>query len=103
MRHLLGAIFAAGLISNAQAQTQLPTCGNRLEIVKAITGAKYSEQIMIEFTGPNGNRLDLYHNPGTGTWTVIGYTLPGGAVACILATGIGMNTNPHHEMPGVPM
>jgi hypothetical protein len=87
----------------AEAQTSPTTCGQRSEIVKTLTGSRYNEQLMIEFSGHNGYKMDLYHNPKTGTWTIVGYILPNGVMACMLAVGVGINTNPHHEMPGVPM
>ena len=81
---LMFALAVMAALIAAPAKAQQPMCGPRLEVLAALTGARYSEAPMIELENSQMT-LHVYVNPATGTWTMIG--LPGPQIACIVAAG----------------
>lgn len=85
IRSAIHVIALLALAAPVQAQAP-PVCAPREQVLAAITGEKYGEQPMVELEGmQTGGVMQLYGNPVTGTWTVVGYPNP--VTACILATG----------------
>lgn len=84
---VLGTVTAvlAGAGRPAQAQSQ-PVC-----VPPAVLAAKldtqYGEAITAEGVDGNGNLLQVFTSPQTGSWT-IAVTLPGGP-SCVVSSGEG--------------
>ena len=80
------------------AQAQSAPCFPPGDIQKAITGPEYNEQLAFIGLSGKGQKVMLYSNATTATWTLV---VDAGAMACIIAAGkAGTKVEPDKRIPG---
>jgi hypothetical protein len=84
---IAAAVLAAVVSSCTPAFAQAPTpCGDP-DALAARLAVKFQEAPTASGADAAGNKLTIYSNPDTGTWTAV-LAMPGGA-ACIVSSGDG--------------
>jgi hypothetical protein len=99
MRYLLTlAAFCLTFPAMAQQPPQAPPCDKRIKIIYPLAN-QYLEAPLAEMIDGDGNSIELWANPETGTWTILS-TTPGGPT-CMVKGGDEFTIIPLEPM-GVP-
>ena len=85
----IGTILAAALIFAAQAHANQQICSTRAKLITALA-EKYKETRQSYGVDGASNRIEVFANPKTGSWSLL-ITRPDG-VSCIVSSGIGFET-----------
>lgn len=103
MRSIFIPIFAAlaffGLSAVALAGS--PQCGSYPDVLELLTSQYGEAPVAMGFPGPRqafpiGQIMELFANPETGTWTIVGYN-PIVGVACMVGDGKGFESHEYEK------
>ncbi|MEQ8394062.1 hypothetical protein [Thalassobaculum sp.] len=92
-----GAMILSVLMGVQPAAAQAPSVCAPQDKLSAKLGSQYGEAVSAEGVDGNGNLVQVYSSPDTGSWT-IAVTLPGGP-SCIVSSGEGWSDRQLADFP----
>ncbi|MEO1562528.1 MAG: hypothetical protein AAFR98_03760 [Pseudomonadota bacterium] len=80
----VAAIFGTAFLFSTMAQAAQPICGDRAKLIKVLA-ERYKETLRSAGTDGAANRVEVFANTKTGTWSLVVSKITG--EACIIAAG----------------